>query len=60
MTDKEALNLIEHYRWKVQPTLENKWAVDGEFGSIRGETLREAIQTALEAQAEWATFRADR
>ena len=54
MSDKEALNLIEHYRWKVQPTLENKWAIDGAFGSIRGETLREAIKTALTAQAEWA------
>ncbi len=54
MSDTEALNLIEHYRWKVQPTLEGKWAVDGDFGSIRGETLREAIYTALAAQAEWA------
>jgi hypothetical protein len=54
MSDQEALNLIEHYRWKVQPTLENRWAVDGDFGSIRGDTLRDAIKTALAAQAEWA------
>lgn len=53
MSDKEMLTLIEHYRWKVQPTLENKWAVDGDFGSIRGETLRDAIGIALAAQVEW-------
>lgn len=54
MSDTKMLNLIEHYGWKVQPTLEQKWAVDGDFGSIRGETLREAIKTAMSAQAEWA------
>lgn len=54
MSDTEALNLIERYGWKAQPTLEGKWAVDGDFGSIRGETLREAIKTALSAQVEWA------
>ena len=52
MSDTEALNLIEHYRWHVQPTLEGKWAIDGDFGSIRGETLRDAVHVALTAQID--------
>ncbi len=47
-------DLIEHYKWSIQFTLENKWAVDGLFGSIRGETLNEAIDNALIAQMNWS------
>jgi len=53
MRDTEELNLIERYRWTVIPTLEGRWAVEGDFGSVRGETLLTAIDAALRAQAEW-------
>lgn len=54
MTDNEMVNLIEHYCWTVQPTLEGEWAVEGSFGSVRGATVRRAIDAALKAQMEWA------
>lgn len=54
MSDTEAINLIEFYRWTVTPTLEGKWAIDGDFGSIRAENLRDGIRHALTEQWEWA------
>ena len=56
MDDTQRLDLIEHYGWKIQRTLEFMWAVDGDFGSVRERTVRRAIKAAMKAQAEWATF----
>lgn len=53
MTDKERLNLIEHYKWTIVIS-DMGVAVFGNFGRIKETTLRRAIDAALKAQAEWA------
>lgn len=53
MTDTKRLNLIEHYQWKINFTCD-KWNVFNANIDVAANTLREAIDAALAAQAKWA------
>jgi len=54
MNDTEMLDLIEHYLWTVK-RIESKWCVIGVFKEVvKGDTLREAIKLAMDAQCKWA------
>lgn len=55
MNDKERLDLIEHYQWSVF-YIDNGWLIKGMFGQLPNtyDTLRKAIDAALQVQAKWA------
>ena len=54
MTDTERLNLIEHYKWAIQP-LEEGWMITGRWGYVCGPSIRTAFDYAYKAQFKWAT-----
>lgn len=54
MQDTERLNLLEHYRWRLAPVGGGEWQVTGTFGFVRAATPRDAMDKALDLQAEWA------
>ena len=59
LSDTEALDLIQHYRWAVLPQCGGGWVVEGDDGTedgvrelarTRGQ-LREAVGMAMRRQA---------
>ena len=53
MTDTERLSLIEHYEWDIRK-IDDNWYVEGKFGRVYKASIREAIDAALSAQAQWS------
>lgn len=67
MTDTECLNLIEHYKWIINPVTESGYnsitkvsycktifRIYGKFGEAEGNGLRQAVNAALDKQVKWA------
>lgn len=64
MDDAEMLNLIEHYRWRVEPLTNGGWSIASPIGCLgsymrvlvltRDVSLRDAIRQAIRRQAELA------
>jgi hypothetical protein len=55
MTDTEALNLVEHYGWRLVPLNDGKWFAMTVGGATAVQSsLRDAIRAALAKQAAWA------
>jgi hypothetical protein len=56
LSDNEALDLVELYRWALLPVAGGKWVAVTLFGATEPvETAREAIRAALTKQARGAT-----
>lgn len=60
MTDTERLNLIEHYKWRLEliddtSTLNGLWQIKGQWGYVHGRSVRAVVDSAISAQFKWST-----
>ena len=56
MSDTEALDLIQHYGWRLMPvSVLGGWIAVTDGGATEpAPTLREAVRAALKKQVAWA------
>ena len=55
MSDTEAIDLIEHYRWSLHPQDGvGGWCVGSDDWDVFGATIRDAVRAALAEQARRA------
>jgi hypothetical protein len=56
LTDNEALDLVQLYRWPLLPVPGGKWVAVTLFGATEPvESVRDAIRAALTKQVRGAT-----